>query len=131
MEMEILFPGGKKVDVRYQDFVIHTDQPVEAGGEGTAPRPMALFLASLAACAGFYVQAFCEKRQISTQGIRMIQRSLSGPEGKGMARVEIELLLPPEFPEKYVQAVARAADACAVKKTILNPPEMVVSAHKG
>lgn len=128
--MEITLPGGKRVDVAYKDFVVRTDQSREAGGEGGAPEPFALFLASLGACAGYYVLAFCQNRQIPTQGIRLVQRTLPRPDGKGLGRVEIEVILPPEFPEKYVSAVVRAADACAVKKAILNPPEMVVSARK-
>ncbi|MFH1033722.1 MAG: OsmC family protein [Pseudomonadota bacterium] len=129
--MEIIFPGGKKVDVRYQDFVIPTDQAVDSGGEGSAPEPFALFLASLGACAGIYVLSFCQSRQIPTQGLRLVQRTLPGADGKGLGRVEIEIILPPEFPEKYLRAVVRAADLCAVKKAILNPPEMVVSARRG
>lgn len=129
--MEITLPGGKKVDVAYKGFVVRTDQSVEAGGQGGAPEPFALFLASLGACAGYYVLAFCQNRQISTEGIRLVQRTLPRPDGKGLGRVEIEVFLPPEFPEKYVSAVVRAADACAVKKAILNPPEMVVSARRG
>lgn len=129
--MEIALPGGKRVDVSYKDFVMHTDQSAQAGGQGSAPEPFALFLASLGACAGYYVLAFCQNRQIPTQGIRLVQRTLPRPDGKGLGRVEIEVILPPEFPEKYVSAVVRAADACAVKKAILDPPEMVVSARKG
>jgi putative redox protein len=129
--MEIVFPGGKKVDVRYKDFVVHTDQSEASGGEGSAPEPFALFLASLGACAGIYVLSFCQSRQISTEGLRLVQRTLPGPDGKGLGRVEIEVILPPEFPEKYMAAVVRTADLCAVKKAILNPPEMVVSAIRG
>lgn len=128
MEMEIALTGGKKVQVHYKDFVIATDQPVEYGGEGTAPDPYGTFLASLAACAGFYVLAFCQSRNIPTEGVGLVQRTLPGPDGKGLAKIEIEVRLPADFPEKYVTAVVRAADSCAVKKTILNPPPMEVKA---
>jgi putative redox protein len=46
-QMEISFPGGQKVDAQYSGFTIHTDQPVEDGGDGSAPTPFSLFLASL------------------------------------------------------------------------------------
>ncbi len=36
MDMEINFPGGKKVDAIYKGFTIKTDQPEHEGGEGTA-----------------------------------------------------------------------------------------------
>lgn len=130
MDMEIVLSGGKKVDVLYNGFTIPTDQSQAAGGEGSAPEPFALFLASLGACAGFYVLAFCQNRQIPTEGIRLIQRTLPREDGKGLGRVEIEVLLPAGFPEKYEQAVLRAADQCAVKKAILNPPEMVLSSRR-
>ena len=46
MEMEISFPGGARVDAALGNFVIQTDQPPHGGGEGSAPPPFALFLAS-------------------------------------------------------------------------------------
>ena len=130
MEMDIVFPGGKKVDVRYQGFTIPTDQSTENGGQGSAPEPYALFLASLGACAGIYVLSFCQSRDIPTEGLRLVQRTISGPEGKGLARIELEVVLPPDFPAKYEKAVLRVADQCAVKKTIMNPPEIVLSARR-
>ena len=44
MEIKIPFPGGKKVNAEMNGIVIPTDQPVEDGGEGTAPSPFHLFL---------------------------------------------------------------------------------------
>jgi putative redox protein len=61
-EIKVTFPGGLRVDAEYKGFVIKTDQPVKHGGSGTAPAPFDLFLASIAACAGFYVVAFCRER---------------------------------------------------------------------
>ncbi len=130
MEMRISLAGGKKVEVRYGEFVIATDQSVESGGQGGAPEPYALFLASLGACAGAYVLAFCQTRNIPTEGVSLTQRMLPGPEGKGIGRIEIEIGLPAGFPEKYEKAVVKAANACAVKKTILNPPEMAVMSRR-
>ena len=130
MEMDIGFPGGKRVDVRYQGFTIATDQAVEHGGQGSAPEPYALFLASLGACAGSYVLAFCQSRGIPTEGLGLVQRTISGPGGKGLARIELEVVLPVGFPEKYEKAVLRAANICAVKKTIQDPPEIALSARR-
>ena len=52
MEMVISFPGGKRVDAEFGGMVIQTDQPPQGGGEGSAPTPFALFLASMGTCAG-------------------------------------------------------------------------------
>jgi len=36
--------------------------------------------------------------------------------------------VPPTFPEKYLKALVRSAELCAVKRAITNPPEFAVSA---
>jgi putative redox protein len=40
--------------------------------------------------------------------------------------VELDIQVPPTFPERYLQGVMHAANHCAVKKAILNPPEFEV-----
>lgn len=127
--MQVFFPGGKKVAAQYNGLIINTDQSREEGGEGSAPEPFALFLASLATCTGIYALAFCEARQIDTTGLGLSLKTVSGPEGKGLARVEMELALPPDFPPKYEKAILRVAGGCAVKKAIMNPPELVLTAR--
>ena len=53
-EIKVAFSGGLRIDAEYRGFLIKTDQPVADGGEGSAPAPFDLFLASLATCAGYY-----------------------------------------------------------------------------
>lgn len=126
MEIEVSFPGGKRVDATFGGFTIRTDQPVSAGGQGSAPEPFALFLASLATCAGIYVVGFCKARNIPTEGIRLIERTENDSDGKRLKRVAIEVVLPTDFPQQYRDQVARAAAACKVKKTMFDPPEFEV-----
>lgn len=125
-EMEIVFSGNKKVDAIFNGHVVKTDQPVQAGGDGTAPAPFDLFLASIGTCAGIYVLGFCQARGIPTDGIKLIQRMSYNFQKRLFDKIEIEIKLPPDFPEKYKAAVINAADNCAVKKHLQNPPEIVV-----
>lgn len=122
MEMIIDFPGGAKVDAHFDGFTVPTDQPVKGGGENSAPTPFAMFLASLGTCAGIYVLGFCKQRNLPTEGIRLVQRMESNPATGMLTRIEIEIQVPPAFPEKYYDALIRSADQCKVKKTIENPP---------
>ena len=71
MEMIIDFPGGARVDAHFGPYTVYTDQPPQGGGEGSAPTPFALFLASMGTCAGIYVLGFCKQRGLSTDGIRI------------------------------------------------------------
>jgi ribosomal protein S12 methylthiotransferase accessory factor len=78
--IQVSFPGGKRVDAQVGAFTIRTDQPTEGGGEGSAPAPYDLFLASLATCAGIYVLGFCQARGIPTDGLALTQRHELDPD---------------------------------------------------
>jgi ribosomal protein S12 methylthiotransferase accessory factor len=43
---------------------------------------------------------------------------------KMITSMNIEIRLPETFPRKYEKAVVRAADLCAVKKHLVDPPEV-------
>lgn len=128
MEMRITFQGGKKVNAEYNGFVHRTDQPQAAGGDNTAPSPFDLFLASLGTCAGFYVLSFCQGRGIDVSEIELRQRLAWDLQTHRITQVDIEIVLPASFPEKYRAAVVQAAQSCTVKKHLLQPPEIRVSA---
>ena len=127
MEMLIDFPGGARVDAHFNQFTIKTDQPAQGGGESSAPTPFATFLASLGTCAGIYVLGFCRQRGIPAEGIRLLQRMESNPQTGLVSHVTLDIQLPPDFPEKYREAVIRAAEQCAVKKHFEYPPAITVS----
>jgi putative redox protein len=123
MEMIIDFPGGAKVDAHFGNFTVHTDQPPMGGGDGSAPTPFAVFLASLGTCAGIYVLGFCKQRGLSTEGIRIIQRMYNDPLSGLIGKIELEIQVPPSFPEKYRPSLVHSAELCAVKKHFENPPQ--------
>lgn len=126
MEMEISFPSGARVDARMNGFVVQTDQPPHGGGEGSAPTPFSLFLASIGTCAGIYVLGFCRKRGISTEGISLRQRIRVNPMDGMVNQVDLDIQVPPKFPEKYKEALIRSAELCAVKKHLESPPSFAV-----
>jgi ribosomal protein S12 methylthiotransferase accessory factor len=121
-ELKLTFPGGKRVDAEYKGFLIKTDQPVYAGGEGTAPAPFDLFLGSIATCVGFYVHAFCKNRGYRTDQISVSMRMHKSAEKKMIEKISFDIQLPPEFPEKYKKAIVKSADSCAVKAHMVDPP---------
>lgn len=126
MEMMIDFPGGARVDAHFGHFSVKTDQPPSGGGEGSAPAPFAIFLASIGTCAGIYVLGFCRQRGISAEGIRIIQRIHSNPFDGMIHKIDLEIQVPPDFPEKYYNSLVRSAELCAVKKHMENPPKFHV-----
>lgn len=120
MEMEITFPGEAQVDARVGDMVITTNQ------DGSAPSPFNLFLASIGTCAGIYVVSFCRQRDLPLEGIRIRQRTRSNPETRMVEGIDLDIEVPPDFPEKYHAALVRSANQCAVKKHLAQPPAVEV-----
>src|SRR5512145_551949 len=101
MEMIIDFPGGARVDAHFGPFTVQTDQPASGGGEGSAPTPFAVFLSSIGTCAGIYVLGFCKQRGLPTDGIRIVQRTRSNPMTGMVDQIDLEIQVPPSFPQKY------------------------------
>jgi ribosomal protein S12 methylthiotransferase accessory factor len=124
--MEITFDGGKVITAHLNGHEIRTDQPVENGGGNTAPAPFDLFLASVGTCAGIYIKSFCDRRQITTDGIKIIQSMKFDEVKKVPGVISLDIQLPEGFPEKYREAVINAAELCLVKKTIASQPEFKI-----
>lgn len=116
MAIEVSFDGGRKVNATINGFTVKTDQSVRNGGEGSAPEPFSLFLASLATCAGIYVKSFCDQRDIPTGNLSLTMDYEYDTVAKMIARILIDIHVPADFPEKYEQAVISAASLCAVKR---------------
>lgn len=123
--LDVLFPGGKRVDIRIRDFEIATDQSVKAGGDAGAPEPFDLFLASMAACAGIFALNFCQSRGLSTAGLRVGMHWDGEGKNPSQSKARLQLQLPVDFPAKYRSGIVKAIDLCAVKKQIQNPPQFV------
>jgi uncharacterized OsmC-like protein len=125
--IDVSFPGGKKVDAKIGKFVIKTDQSALSGGDGSAPEPFQLFLASIATCAGIYALSFCQSRHISTDSMSLTMEGDWDDEQKRYRKFSIDLTLPGDFSEKYKKAVIRSMDLCAVKRHMIDPPEFEIT----
>lgn len=126
-DLTITLPGGRRIDAQVGKHTVHTDQPLDNGGEDTAVSPFQLFLAAIGTCAGIFIQGFCAKRGIPTENIRVHQHNSYNEEGV-LVGVDLEVELPPDFPEKYREAVLRTVEGCSVKKAIQAQPTFTVRA---
>ncbi len=120
--MKITFPGNKKVDANFNGFTVHTDQARQGGGDGTAPAPFDYFLASLGTCAGIYVLSFLQSRNLPTEGVEIEQKIQWDPIKRRIGTIALDIQVPKGFPEKYKGALVNAANLCAVKQYMENPP---------
>ena len=123
MEILVDFPGGSRVDAHFGGFSIPTDQPPTA----SAPTPFEVFLASIGTCAGIYVLGFCQQRGLCTDGIQIVQRIHSNRLNGMIDQIDLEIHVPPTFPEKYRDSLIRSAELCKVKKHLEKPPRFKIT----
>lgn len=126
-EMKITFPGGAKVNAQWHGFEIKTDQPAPAG-EGSAPTPFDLFLASLGTCAGIFALGFINSRGLSAEGLGISVEFERDPETHLLSKAVMKLTPPKDFPAKYLPALVKSAEQCLVKRTMDNPPKFEITA---
>jgi ribosomal protein S12 methylthiotransferase accessory factor len=124
--VEVIFAGGKRIDVRIGDFLVRTDQSRMAGGEASAPEPFDLFLASIAACAGIFALNFCIARDIGTDGLGLRMECEKDERKKLYSNILLHLRPPPGFPERYRSGIVKAMELCTVKRHIADSPEFSI-----
>jgi putative redox protein len=125
--IEVRFPGGTKVEAIFDGYCVVTDQPALSGGEGTAPSPFDLFLASIASCAGFYALRFCQERNLDTDGLKVSMETERDAAQKKIAKLKIAIDLPERFPERYRDAILRSVGQCPVKRHLEEPPAILLT----
>lgn len=129
MELKVTLEGGKKVSTHIGNHLIMTDQPEKNGGSNSAPAPYDLFLASIATCAGFYIQSYCESKNIDSNGIDLTL-TVTRDEKEAINGFVTKIHLPEHIPEKLHNVIKKVAAQCAVKKTIMKNPQFVVETIK-
>jgi putative redox protein len=118
---DVSFPGGAAVEATAKGHTVRTDQPAPLGAD-SAPAPFDVFIASIATCMGYYALRFCQERGIPTEGLGLSVETVRDEEKKRLSSIDVSMTVPPGFPEKYLRAIARAVDQCAVKQHMLEPP---------
>jgi putative redox protein len=124
MKIEVFFEGKKGVNANVNGHIVKTDQPVEFGGDGSAPAPFDLFLASIATCSGIYIKSFCDNRNLPTDNIKIFMQDEYDEATKMITKINIEIQVPADFPENYIDVLAQVAGKCKVKKHLEHAPEI-------
>ncbi|WP_417624752.1 OsmC domain/YcaO domain-containing protein [Paremcibacter congregatus] len=126
MEITVNFLDNLRLEAKFDDFTITTDQPVRYKGDGTAPSPFDYFLASSALCAAYFIKVYCLSRDIPTDDIRVSQNNIIDPENRYNQTFQIQVELPSSISERDRLGILRSADRCTVKKVIQQAPAFTI-----
>ena len=118
--------GGDRLLIKTRGHEIRSDQPVEDGGEDTAPTPTELFVAGLAGCVAFYAGRFLQRNNLTTDGLAVICRYewAENPHRVGEIILDVEAQgLTPQRLEAFVRVI----EHCTVHNTLHQPPAVRIN----
>ncbi|MBT7581549.1 MAG: OsmC domain/YcaO domain-containing protein, partial [Kordiimonadaceae bacterium] len=130
MEITVNFLENLRLEAKFDDFTVTTDQPIRYKGDGTAPSPFDYFLASSALCAAYFVRVYCLARKIPTDDIRLSQNNIIDPENRYAQIFQIDVELPDSISERDRAGILRSIDRCTVKKVVQECPEFKIETVK-
>jgi ribosomal protein S12 methylthiotransferase accessory factor len=126
MEITVNFLENLRLEAKFDDFTITTDQPIRYKGDGSAPSPFDYFLASSVLCAAYFVRVYCLARDIPTDDIRLSQNNIIDPENRYKQIFQIQVELPDDISQRDRAGILRSIDRCTVKKVVQQTPEFKI-----
>jgi ribosomal protein S12 methylthiotransferase accessory factor len=126
MEIKVNFLDKLRLEAKFDDFTVVSDQPIRYKGDGSAPGPFDYFLASSALCAAYFVKLYCDTRGIPTENIRLSQNNIVDPENRYKQIFKIQVELPADISAKDRLGILRSIDRCTVKKAVQAGPDFVI-----
>lgn len=127
----VSWDGGVRFTADIRGHKVTVDQPQRGGGEDSAPMPLELLPTALGTCVALYVQQFLKTRGLDPTGMTVEVDTVGAANPNRIARFAVEVKIPGGVPEKYRDAVKRAAEGCTVHHTLTHTPEVAVSVAEG
>ncbi|MGN6587906.1 MAG: OsmC family protein [Solirubrobacterales bacterium] len=107
---------GYAHDVEVDGHALRVDEPPEAGGEGSGPRPTQLLGASLAGCIAITVEMYAQRKGWDVGAIEVdVEMSYEGPVPTSF---EVGLKLPDHLDEEQRRRLLVIATKCPVHKVL-------------
>jgi putative redox protein len=123
----VSFPSPTRIQASAGGLTVEVGPPPDRGGDPDAYGPFDILLCSLAACTGFQVADFLRERGFDTADAGVRIEAERSPETHLLERISIEIDVPAGFPDKYRDAIVRAAGLCFIKQQLGQKPEIVTS----
>jgi putative redox protein len=127
----VTWDGGARFTADVRGHKITVDQPHRAGGDDTAPMPLELLPTSLGTCIALFVQQFLATRGLDATGMSVEVLPLGATNPHRIGRFDVLVKIPGGIPEKYRDAVKRAATGCTVHHTLTQTPTISVAIEDG
>ena len=126
-EMRVRHLGNDRFAIDMRSHTITVDQPVDLGGEDTAPTPTELFVAGLASCVAFYARRVCKRHDIDPTGLAVAAEYGIGGRPARVDRIALHVTPPDALPAERREAFLAVASHCTVHNTLHEAPEVALT----
>jgi uncharacterized OsmC-like protein len=126
--LSVTHQNNDRFQLRVRGHRLLCDQPLADGGDDQGPTPTELFVASLAACVGFYARRFLARHHLEAAGLRVEAVYTMSPDRP--ARVDtitLRLLVPGPLEPNRRRALLAVVDHCTVHNSLRTPPEVRIT----
>ncbi|MBB2496266.1 OsmC family protein [Aquipseudomonas ullengensis] len=110
--------SGMRHSIEIGDHLLHTDVPVEYGGNASGPEPHDLFDAALGACKALTLMLYAKQKGLPLEGLDVRVNRDDSEERQGIYRLAVELDLHGALDDAQREQLLRVADRCPVQKLI-------------
>jgi putative redox protein len=104
-------------DVRVRDHHVSADEPLDAGGNDTAPSPQELLAASLASCTAITLEMYAERKGWDVGPVE-VDCEYTPAERGYPTKFGLTVRLPHGLTEDQIQRLMQIAAKCPVHRTL-------------
>jgi uncharacterized OsmC-like protein len=127
-EVVVRHERGDRYLVRVRGHEVFVDQPLDDGGEDTAPTPTELFVAGLAACVAFYAGRFLRRHGLSEDGLSVeCDFAFASDRPARVGEISLRVHLPEGFPTERIKALRSVVEHCTVHNSLRQPPAVEIA----
>ncbi len=124
--IRVTHEGGDRLLIETRGHQLRSDQPVEDGGDNSAPTPTELFLAGLAGCVAFYGARFLRRHGLATEGLAVSCNYAWAANPTRIGEIDLSVEAPALTADRR-EAFSRVIEHCTVHNTLLQPPQVRIS----
>jgi uncharacterized OsmC-like protein len=127
-DIDVWYAQRDRFLIQVRDHDVIVDQPRSVGGDDVGPTPTELFVASLAACVGFYAERYLLHHDLPTDGLKVeADYEMSPDRPSRIGSIAIRVALFAGLSADHRHAIQAVLDRCTLRNTLMRPPAVMVS----
>jgi uncharacterized OsmC-like protein len=118
--------GSESFEIHTRGHTFCTDQP-SPGRVEIGPTPTELFVAGIAACAGYHAERFLRRHGMPHRGVRVeCDWALRAVEPSRVSRVSLRVIPPGPVSEDQREELIAAVGRCPAHNSLRQPPDISI-----